>query len=194
MINLTCPHCRLSISVPDDNAGKKAACPQCGQMVDVPAAPTFFEAAPPPGPEPASHPPPSGLPPFTVEPEISSEPGRDRPWTQPPGPSVLDRPPMEFAILSFVLGGVALVTSPLIILTRTPGVFPPIMLGLAVLFLAGLGLTLSIFGMIRTMALRLDGFWYVLSALVLSGLAVICGLTMFIATLTIPSAAAHGTP
>jgi hypothetical protein len=99
---------------------------------------------------------------------------------------------MEFAILSFILGGVALVTSPLIILTRAPGVFPPIMLGLAVLLLAGLGLTLSIFGMIRTVALRLDGFWYVLSALVLSGLAVICGLTMFIATLTIPSVPTRG--
>jgi hypothetical protein len=101
-----------------------------------------------------------------------------------PGPS---RPALEYAIISLILGGVGFVTSPLIILARLPGIFPPIMLGLAVIGVGALGLVMAIFGMIRTVSQRLESFWHVLAGLVLCGLSIICGLTMFIAALTIPS-------
>jgi len=38
-MKLACPHCRKSLNVPDDYAGKKGKCPACGQTVAVPALP-----------------------------------------------------------------------------------------------------------------------------------------------------------
>jgi hypothetical protein len=57
------------------------------------------------------------------------------------------------------------------------------LLGLAVLGLGGFGLTLGIFGLLRAVATQMQHFWYALSGVVLSGLAILLGLTLFIAAM-----------
>jgi hypothetical protein len=41
--------------------------------------------------------------------------------------------------------------------------------------------------MVQAVSERMQAFWYVLAGMVLSGLAVVCGLTMFIAALVLGS-------
>jgi hypothetical protein len=57
------------------------------------------------------------------------------------------------------------------------------MAGLVCLGLAGFGLVLALFGLMTVLRHRTAGFWYSLAALVLSGSAILNGLTLFIATL-----------
>jgi serine/threonine protein kinase len=50
MIVCACPACKRKLSIKDDFAGQRAACPQCKQLFQVPAAPTLAGvAAAPPG-------------------------------------------------------------------------------------------------------------------------------------------------
>jgi len=50
-IKFTCPHCKRGISVKDQFAGKKGACPGCKKIVTIPnAAPTASAPKPPPVP------------------------------------------------------------------------------------------------------------------------------------------------
>jgi hypothetical protein len=88
-----------------------------------------------------------------------------------------------------ILGGVGVLASAGIVLVRLAGIFPVVLLGLAVLGLGAFGLTLGILGLLRSIAQKMDHFWYTLSGVVLSALAIILGLTMFIAgiILKVPS-------
>jgi hypothetical protein len=197
MIIFTCAHCRETLQLPEASAGQKAQCPKCGNLVDVPLAPPpetpppIFSVAPEQQhPERAQRSAPETPPPFpSAVPADAAEP-----YTSPPPPpraapregsrtGLLLKPPLEFALNSIILGGVAFLTSPGIILVRIAGVFPSILLGLAVLGLGGLGLTVGIFGMLRAVSQKMQDFWYVLGGMVLSGLAIIVGLTMFIAAM-----------
>ncbi len=47
-IDFSCNHCGKKLRVPDDFAGKKAKCPQCQEVVSIPAAdaPDPFAGAP----------------------------------------------------------------------------------------------------------------------------------------------------
>jgi len=77
---------------------------------------------------------------------------------------------MEFAINSVILGGVGFLASSWIIVVETAGVFPVILVGLAVLGL-GLGLTLASLAC-SCMDQKMQHFWYVLSV-GLSSLAIV---------------------
>ncbi len=177
MIIFTCAHCRETLQLPEESAGQKAQCPKCGNLVDVPLAP------PPETPPPF----PSAMPAPAVEPILASPP------PPPPKQSSRDvsrggpllKSPLEFALNSIILGGVGFLTSPGIILVRMAGVFPAVLLGLAVLGLGGLGLTVGIFGLLRAVAQKMQDFWYALGGVVLSGLAILVGLTLFIAAMVV---------
>jgi hypothetical protein len=87
---------------------------------------------------------------------------------------------MEFIACAMILGGVGFLASPGIISAGAAGKGVAVLLGLCVLGLGGFGLVLGLFGMLKVQSQRAPGLWYVLTALVLSGLAVVSGLTMFI--------------
>jgi hypothetical protein len=169
MITFTCPHCRQTLTVPEGSAGKKGKCPQCGNLVDIPAASTAEPFAPPP--EPAPVPPDLASP---MQPEVADA-----------GPSggFLLKPTMEFAVTSMILGGLALLATPGIVTARLTGIFPAVLMGMADMGLAGLGLVLAIFALLRILGRRSQAFWYVITALVISGIAVLISLTMFIAVM-----------
>jgi hypothetical protein len=172
MITFQCAHCGEMLQMSEASAGKKGQCAKCGNLMDIPMAP------------------PSEIPPLASpyaatasEPMI---PGPRTPATNAKSGSsgsVLTHSAMDFGINSIILGGVGFLTSPWIIAVRPAGVFPAILVGLAVLGLGGLGLTLGIFGLLRALDQKMRAFWYVLSGLVLSGLAIVSGLTMFIAAM-----------
>jgi hypothetical protein len=185
MITFTCPHCQQSLTVPDDSAGKKGKCPQCQNIVDIPVTSTPMPPqTPPPQAQPFGSP--QAEPIFAqVGPEERPSRDRDRPSRDRGGESVFQKPTMEFVVSSLILGGLAFLGSPWIIAVRGAGVFPAVMLFIGVLGLAGFGLTLAIFAMMNAMNQRMAGFWYVLTALILSGVAVLMGLMMFIGALTI---------
>jgi hypothetical protein len=81
------------------------------------------------------------------------------------------------------LGGTGVLGSVGIILVRHAGIFPSILFGLVVIGLGGFGLTLGIFGLLRALAQKGQDFWYALSGVVLSGVAIALGLTLFIAAM-----------
>jgi DNA-directed RNA polymerase subunit M/transcription elongation factor TFIIS len=39
MVHFLCPACKTTLHAPDDKAGKKTACPQCGRLIVIPPAP-----------------------------------------------------------------------------------------------------------------------------------------------------------
>jgi hypothetical protein len=81
------------------------------------------------------------------------------------------------------MGGMGLLASAGIVGVRGSGIFPSILFGLTVLGLGGFGLTLGIFGLLRAVAQKMQDFWYALSGVILSGLAILLGLTLFIAAM-----------
>jgi hypothetical protein len=99
----------------------------------------------------------------------------------------LPKPTLDLAIISIILGGVGFLASPGIAIVRLVGVFPPVLVGLAVLGIGGFGLFLAILAMTQTVSEKMHDFWYVLCGMILSGLAILCGLTVFIAALAIGS-------
>ena len=64
-IEFRCPNCSSMLRTPDESVGKKAKCPQCGTIADVPSEPDA-------GATPESADPFAGLSPF--EPSASTEP------------------------------------------------------------------------------------------------------------------------
>jgi hypothetical protein len=52
-IEFRCPGCSKLLRTPDESAGKKAKCPQCGMIADIPAAGSFADASPAAPQEPA---------------------------------------------------------------------------------------------------------------------------------------------
>lgn len=89
MIQLFCPNCFKSVSVPDEAAGTSTACPSCGKEFPVPARYNPVVAAPPapPPPEPAPMPEPPAAPPGLVPPAAPLE------APLPPEPPVPGAPP-----------------------------------------------------------------------------------------------------
>jgi hypothetical protein len=184
MITFTCGNCNQSLTVPDDSAGKKGKCPQCGNLVEIPTSSPLPAYSPPPL---SQAPPAPPMSPPAAEPVfITGGPSEDS-YREPAGKGVFQKPVMEFVLTSFLLGGLALLNTGWIIAVRPAGVFPSIMMSLAVLGLGGFGLTLGLFAMLKAMNQRMAGFWYVLTALVVSGTAVLMGLIMFIVALTVRS-------
>src|SRR5262249_41940394 len=99
--------------------------------------------------------------------------------------SLFDNSALEFAIPSYILGGLAWLNTGWMAALELPGnVFATVMMFLGVLALGGFGLTIAIFGMLKFMGQKGSGFWYLLSSLALSGISVFIGLMMFIAALT----------
>ena len=43
MIEFACKHCGKRLVIPDESAGKKGKCPQCGTLVQVPRAAPMSE-------------------------------------------------------------------------------------------------------------------------------------------------------
>jgi hypothetical protein len=58
-IKFPCPHCKQSLSIRDELAGKSGRCPRCQQTITVPAAGTTAPAAPAPAKAPSAAPPPA---------------------------------------------------------------------------------------------------------------------------------------
>jgi hypothetical protein len=84
-MRLICPHCRLSVTIPDTTAGKLAPCPDCGQPITVPA---MTGAAIDAAPEPALTPPPSR------ERERADDPFKPSPRSTAPPPDTARIPGM----------------------------------------------------------------------------------------------------
>jgi hypothetical protein len=184
MMTLICPQCRQSLTVPDGSAGQKTNCPTCGTPVDVPMAPG--PEIPPPVARVVAAVPPDQ--PF-VQPASTSGPVREPSSHRAEGrpkPSITESG-FELAVNSIILGGLGFLASPAVVLVRPAGVFPVVLLAIAVLALGGLGLFLGIVGLVRALGRQMKDFWYVISGLALSGLAILLGLTMFIAGLMIAS-------
>lgn len=74
-IEFRCPNCSSMLRTPDESAGKKAKCPQCGTVADVPTEPA-------PGATPAAADPFAGISPF--EQSASTDP--DNPFADSPAP------------------------------------------------------------------------------------------------------------
>jgi hypothetical protein len=178
MITFTCPNCSQSLTVPDDSAGKKGKCPQCGNILDIPVTSTPAGFTPPPPPAASFMPPPA-------EPVFAHVEPTERSRREPPGESVFQKPTLEFVIPSLILGGLAFLGSPGIVGVRFAGVFPAVMMGIAILGLGGFGLTLAIIAMLKAMNQRMAGFWLVLTAVIVSGVAALLGLVMFIAAMVV---------
>ena len=91
MIQLLCPNCLKSVSVPDSAAGTSAPCPSCGKDFPVPARYNPVVASPPtpapPPPEPTPMPEPQAPPPGFVPPAAPLE------APLPPEPPVPGVPP-----------------------------------------------------------------------------------------------------
>ncbi len=95
-IKFTCPHCKTGISVKDQYAGKKGACPVCKQIVTVPqpgvSQPTTPQATPKAAPAqqaaPATQPKPvpKAAPPSQPKPVPPTAPARPKVETPPPPP------------------------------------------------------------------------------------------------------------
>jgi hypothetical protein len=174
MITFTCPTCRQTLSVPEANAGKKGKCPQCGSILDIPMASPgdpFPAAAPPPlpGTAPVDY---AGTP--QVEPATED------------AESFLMKPQMEFLVPSFIFSVVSFLGSPWAVTLKPMSTFGSVIVGLACLAVSGFALFLAIFAMLKAMARRSSGSWYLLSALGLSGASVFVSLMMFIASFTVP--------
>jgi hypothetical protein len=176
MISMTCPQCRQFLQMPEESAGQKVPCAHCGNLIDVVGLASHSERPPPF---------PADLPVPVLEPVMSApSPPREKPQRKPSlAPNLFLESTTELAINSIILGGLGFVGSAGIVSARYAGIFPSILLGIAVLGLGGLGLALGIMGMLRAVAQQMKDFWYVLSGLVLSSLAIVCGLTMLIAAL-----------
>lgn len=77
-IEFFCPGCSKLLRTPDESAGKKAKCPQCATIVDVPATAGDKTTTPWPG----------GTPPPFVSPQPASSPFESgAPFVPPPKPS-----------------------------------------------------------------------------------------------------------
>lgn len=85
-MRLICPHCMSGVTVPDDVAGKDAACPNCGKSFPTPARYTAEVA---PAPAPAASAPPSEVapPPSAVAPTPTAPPGYVPPAPPPVPPA-----------------------------------------------------------------------------------------------------------
>lgn len=83
-IEFRCPGCSKLLQTPDQAAGKKAKCPQCGTITDVPASGAPASDLPPSDVTPRSVSPPTG--------EIERSPFADRPRKDPFAPP----PPVDF--------------------------------------------------------------------------------------------------
>jgi hypothetical protein len=119
------------------------------------------------------------------EPVVFVQPGpSERRHREPARDSLFQSPTMEFVITSLILGGLAFLGSGEIILVRLAGVFPAVMMFIGLLGVGGFGLTLALFAMMKAMNQKMESFWYVLTALVLCGVAVLMDLMMFIGSLT----------
>lgn len=85
-IQFNCPYCTVTIQVPDQSAGKKGTCPQCGTKVVVP---TPKNAPPPPPVEAApaapAFVPPASVPVFAPNMMPPQMPFAPQPTTAPPG-------------------------------------------------------------------------------------------------------------
>jgi hypothetical protein len=176
MLNLICPQCRQTVTVSEASAGQQTNCPTCGSLIDVPHTPAA-DAPPPLARVVSAVPPQPSTPPLAQEKPVPAEAG----WSK----SRLTESASELTLNAIVLGAAGLLASPGIVTVRPAGVFPVVLMGITVLGLGGLALALGILGLLGVRAQQMQGFWYALSGLVLSGLAILLGLTMLIGALTI---------
>jgi phage FluMu protein Com len=86
MIKFSCPQCGKSISAADEHAGKKARCPQCQHIMQIPAADGFAPAAKP-------APPPSPAPVRSAPAEAAREAVAPRSVPKPPAAPPAKKPP-----------------------------------------------------------------------------------------------------
>jgi hypothetical protein len=173
MITFACTTCRQTLSVPEANGGKKGKCPQCGSIIDIPmtSAPEPLAPVPPP--------------PISGPTDYAA--AHLEPIAGDTSESFVMKPAMEFVVPSFVLASVAFIASGYAPSLRAlpGGAFPAVIMGLASLGISGFALFLAILGLLKAMAQRQQGSWYIMSALVLSGASVFVSLMMFIASFTV---------
>lgn len=197
-IQFNCPHCGKDYRVADANAGKRFACKQCGNAIEVPAGGVV--AAPPASPQVAAPPvaaPPAARGPSGRGPRLPGAgprgPGGPRPAGAPgprpgaPRPYGQQGMPMgakktsPMALTSMILFGVGFICS------IGMFVFGPLFF-LAVLC-ALVGLILGIVGLVQTKkGGRYKGFGLALAGTILNGLAL--GSVVLLFVLIIAAAAA----
>jgi hypothetical protein len=109
------------------------------------------------------------------------------PTTGDTSESFFMKPPMEFVVPSFIFSLAALITSPHAVGLKFYSSFGSVMVGLVCLGVAGFALFLAIVAMLKSLAQKTPGAWYVLSALILAGASVFLSLMEFIASFTVKS-------
>jgi hypothetical protein len=90
MIKFTCTQCGKGISAADEHAGKKARCPQCQHIMQIPQGATPAKPAPAPAPAPQA-------PVRSAPPQAAREAVAPRPVPKPPPPEEEDIPEVEEA-------------------------------------------------------------------------------------------------